>query len=179
MEEIFLPTIQAMAAEGRPFTGCLYFGLMLTAEGPKVIEYNCRFGDPETQVVLPLLEGSLLEIMLATANGTLAETEVRFADKSAACVILASKGYPESYQKGFSITLPETAENERIYIAGAAIKEGQLVTSGGRVLGATAVAGDLPAAIKAAYDLADRIHFDNAFCRRDIGQRALKALGGN
>ena len=179
MQEIFLPTIKAMAEEGRPFTGCLYFGLMLTAEGPKVIEYNCRFGDPETQVVLPLLESSLLEIMMATANGTLAETEVKFADKSAACVILASKGYPESYQKGFDITLPQTKENERIYIAGAAIKMGQLVTSGGRVLGAVAVENDLKSAITSAYDLADRIHFDNAFCRRDIGQRALKALGGN
>ena len=178
MDEIFLPTIKAMAQEGRPFTGCLYFGLMLTADGPKVIEYNCRFGDPETQVVLPLLEGSLLEIMMATANGTLAETEVKFADKSAACVILASKGYPESYEKGFSISLPKTGENEHIYIAGAAIKMGELVTSGGRVLGATAVAEDLPAAIEAAYYLADRIHFKNAFCRRDIGQRALKALGG-
>jgi len=179
MQEIFLPTIKAMAEEGRPFTGCLYFGLMLTADGPKVIEYNCRFGDPETQVVLPLLESSLLEIMLATANGTLAETEVKFADKSAACVILASRGYPESYDKGFAITLPETKENERIYIAGAALKDGALVTSGGRVLGATAVADDLSSAVSSAYDLADRIHFDNAFCRRDIGQRALKALGGN
>jgi len=179
MNEIFLPTIKAMADEGRPFTGCLYFGLMITADGPKVIEYNCRFGDPETQVVLPLLEGSLLEIMLATATGTLAETEVKFAEKSAACVILASKGYPESYEKGFAITLPDTKENELIYIAGAALKDGTLVTNGGRVLGATAVGPDLASAISAAYDLADRIHFDNAFCRRDIGQRALKALGGN
>ena len=144
-----------------------------------VIEYNCRFGDPETQVVLPLLESSLLEIMLATANGTLAETEVKFTNSSAACVILASRGYPESYDKGFPITLPETRENERIYIAGAALKDDALVTSGGRVLGATAVAADLSSAISAAYDLAGRIHFDNAFCRRDIGQRALKALGGN
>ena len=179
MKEIFLPTIKAMAEEGRPFTGCLYFGLMLTADGPKVIEYNCRFGDPETQVVLPLLESSLLTIMLATANGTLAETKVKFSEKSAACVILASRGYPEGYDKGFPITLPEAKENERIYIAGAALKDGDLVTSGGRVLGATAVAKDLASAITAAYDLADRIHFDNAFCRRDIGQRALKALGGN
>ena len=178
-KEIFLPTIQAMAQEGRPFTGCLYFGLMLTSDGPKVIEYNCRFGDPETQVVLPLLEGSLLEIMLATANGTLAETEVKFAEKSAACVILASSGYPEKYDKGFPITVPAVKENERIYIAGAALKDNTLVTSGGRVLGATAVAEDLSSAVSAAYDLADRIHFDNAFCRRDIGQRALKALGGN
>ena len=178
MEEIFLPTIRAMAAEGRPFKGCLYFGLMLTGDGPKVIEYNCRFGDPETQVVLPLLEGSLLEIMLATAQGRLAEVDVRFADKSACCVILASQGYPGRYETGFPISLPETGANEHIYIAGAAVKGGALVTGGGRVLGATAVAEDLPAAVEAAYALADRVHFDNAYCRRDIGRRALRALEG-
>ena len=178
MEEIFLPTIRAMAAEGRPFKGCLYFGLMLTGDGPKVIEYNCRFGDPETQVVLPLLEGSLLEIMLATAQGRLAEVDVRFADKSACCVILASQGYPGRYETGFPISLPETGANEHIYIAGAAVKDGALVTGGGRVLGATAVAEDLPAAVEAAYALADRVHFDNAYCRRDIGRRALRALEG-
>ena len=178
MVEIFLPTIRAMKAEGRPFQGCLYFGLMLTADGPKVIEYNCRFGDPETQVVLPLLEGSLLEIMLATAQGRLGELDVRFSDKSACCVILASQGYPQHYEKGFPISLPETGENEYIYIAGAKAQNGALVTSGGRVLGATAVAEDLPAAVAAAYALADRIHFDNAYCRRDIGRRALAELGG-
>ena len=178
MEEIFLPTVRAMAAEGRPFKGCLYFGLMLTGDGPKVIEYNCRFGDPETQVVLPLLEGSLLEIMLATAQGRLAEVDVRFADKSACCVILASQGYPGRYETGFPISLPETGANEHIYIAGAAVKDGALVTGGGRVLGATAVAEDLPAAVEAAYALADRVHFDNAYCRRDIGRRALRALEG-
>ena len=176
MEKIFLPTIRAMKAEGRPFKGCLYFGLMLTAEGPRMIEYNCRFGDPETQVVLPLLESSLLEIMLAVSKGTLAETEVKFSQKSACCVILASRGYPQKYDKGFPITLPATEADERIYIAGATEKNGKLLTSGGRVLGAAAVAEDLPAAIGKAYALADRIHFDNAFCRRDIGQRALKAL---
>ena len=176
MEKIFLPTIRAMKAEGRPFKGCLYFGLMLTAEGPKVIEYNCRFGDPETQVVLPLLESSLLEIMLAVSKGTLAETEVKFSQKSACCVILASKGYPQKYDKGFPITLPALEADERVYIAGAAEKDGKLLTSGGRVLGAAAVADDLPAAIERAYALADRIHFDNAFCRRDIGRRAMKAL---
>lgn len=176
MEKIFLPTIRAMKAEGRPFKGCLYFGLMLTANGPKVIEYNCRFGDPETQVVLPLLEGSLLEVMLAVSEGRLADTEVKFSEKSACCVILASEGYPQKYGKGFPITLPETAAGEQIYVAGAVQKEGQLLTSGGRVLGAAAVAENLPAAIARAYALADRIHFDNAFCRRDIGQRALKAL---
>ena len=176
MEKIFLPTIRAMKAEGRPFKGCLYFGLMLTAEGPRVIEYNCRFGDPETQVVLSLLESSLLESMLAVSKGTLAETEVKFSQKSACCVILASRGYPQKYDKGFPITLPATEADERIYIAGATEKDGKLLTSGGRVLGAAAVAEDLPAAIGKAYALADRIHFDNAFCRRDIGQRALKAL---
>ena len=178
MEKIFLPTMRAMNAEGRTFKGCLYFGLMLTGDGPKVIEYNCRFGDPETQVVLPLLEGSLLEIMLATAQGRLAEVDVRFADKSACCVILASQGYPGRYETGFPISLPETGANEHIYIAGAAVKDGALVTGGGRVLGATAVAEDLPAAVKAAYALADRVHFDNAYCRRDIGRRALRALEG-
>ena len=178
MAEIFLPTIRAMKAEGRPFQGCLYFGLMLTADGPKVIEYNCRFGDPETQVVLPLLEGSLLEIMLATAQGRLGELDVRFSGKSACCVILASQGYPQHYEKGFPISLPETGEIEYIYIAGAKAQDGALVTSGGRVLGATAVAEDLPAAVAAAYALADRVHFDNAYCRRDIGRRALAELGG-
>lgn len=176
MEKIFLPTIRAMKAEGRPFKGCLYFGLMLTPEGPKVIEYNCRFGDPETQVVLPLLESSLLEIMLAVSEGRLADTEVKFSERSACCVILASEGYPQKYDKGFPITLPAVQADERIYIAGAVQKDGKLLTNGGRVLGAAATAENLPAAIEGAYALADRIHFDNAFCRRDIGGRALKAL---
>ena len=176
MEEIFLPTIRAMNAEGRPFRGCLYFGLMLTPSGPKVIEYNCRFGDPETQVVLPLLEGSLLEIMLAVSQGRLADTPVRFRPGAACCVILASQGYPQKYDKGFPISLPETGPDEYIYIAGASERDGQLLTSGGRVLGAAAVASDLPGAVERAYALADRIHFDNAFCRRDIGRRALAAM---
>ena len=167
-----------MKAEGCPFKGCLYFGLMLTENGPKVIEYNCRFGDPETQVVLPLLEGSLLEIMLATAEGRLHEVPVTFRDGAACCVVLASKGYPKSYEKGYPITLPALQSGEEIYIAGAEEKDGQLLTSGGRVLGAVAVGDDLPEAVSAAYALADRIHFDNAFCRRDIGRRALEALGG-
>ena len=178
MREIFLPTVEAMNAEGRTFKGCLYFGLMLTPNGPKVIEYNCRFGDPETQVVLPLLESDLLQIMRACEAGTLAETEVKFSSGAAACIILASRGYPEHYEKGFAITLPETGETEDIFVAGAAEKDGVLVTSGGRVLGATAVAEDLPSALTAAYDLTDRIHFDNAYCRRDIGRRALQALKG-
>ncbi|MBQ6797860.1 MAG: phosphoribosylamine--glycine ligase [Oscillospiraceae bacterium] len=176
MEQIFLPTVKAMNAEGRTFRGCLYFGLMLTKDGPKVIEYNCRFGDPETQVVLPLLESDLFTVMKATAEGKLAETEVRFAEKHACCVVLASDGYPVKYESGYPITLPEQlAENEEIYIAGAKKKDGVLVNAGGRVLGAVATEDTLQAAIKSAYALADRIHFENAYCRRDIGQRALAA----
>jgi len=176
METIFLPTMNAMNAEGRTFKGCLYFGLMLTPKGPKVIEYNCRFGDPETQVVLPLLESDLLTVMQAVTNETLADVEVKFAsDKSACCVIMASAGYPQSYEKGFEITIP-AAVADGVYVAGAALREGKLVNSGGRVLGVTAVADTLQNAITAAYGKVDVIHFDNAFCRRDIGQRALKAL---
>ncbi len=174
MEEIFLPTIAAMNSENRTFQGCLYFGLMITKNGPKVIEYNCRFGDPETQVVLPLLESDLLTIMQATTNGTLAETEVKFADKNACCVIMASSGYPTAYEKGFPLTIPgEIAPS--VYVAGAAIRDGVLVTNGGRVLGATAVAGTLENAISASYEMVKKIHFDNAFYRSDIGQRALAA----
>ena len=175
MEEIFLPTIAAMNAEGRSFQGCLYFGLMLTPKGPKVIEYNCRFGDPETQVVLPLLESDLLTIMQATTNGTLAETEVKFADKHACCVILASNGYPTSYQKGFEITMTAEAA-AHTYVAGAKIADGKLVTSGGRVTGTTAVADTLEQAIEEAYRISDGVKFENAYRRSDIGQRALKAL---
>ncbi len=174
MEEIFLPTIAAMNAEGRSFTGCLYFGLMLTPNGPKVIEYNCRFGDPETQVVLPLLESDLLTIMQATTNGTLSETEVKFADKYACCVILASKGYPVHYEKGFPITMtPEAAAHT--YVAGAKLQDGKLLTSGGRVTGTTAVADSLAEAIRDAYRLSDGVQFENAYRRSDIGQRALQA----
>ena len=154
MKEIFLPTIAAMNSEDRTFRGCLYFGLMLTPDGPKVIEYNCRFGDPETQVVLPLLESDLLTIMQATTNGTLADTEVRFSDKYACCVITASAGYPVSYKKGFEITMtPEAAAHT--YVAGAKLEDGKLLTSGGRVTGTTAVAGSLADAIREAYRLAD------------------------
>ena len=174
METIFLPSIAAMNAEGRTFKGCLYFGLMLTPNGPKVIEYNCRFGDPETQVVLPLLESDLLTVMQATTNGTLTETEVRFADKNACCVIMASKGYPTAYEKGFEMTIPEAVWNN-VYVAGAALKDGKLLTNGGRVLGATAVAHTLEAAIADAYKLVEQIHFDNAFYRHDIGAKAMKA----
>ena len=175
MDEIFLPTVAAMNAEGRTFRGCLYFGLMITPDGPKVIEYNCRFGDPETQVVLPLLETDLLTIMRAVSESRLAEVPVRFRDAHACCVVLASKGYPLSYEKGFPITLPETGADEEIYIAGAKAEGETLLTNGGRVLGAVACAETLPAAIDKAYALAGKIHFENAFYRRDIGQRALKA----
>ena len=175
MEEIFLPTINAMNAEGRTFKACLYFGLMLTPNGPKVIEYNCRFGDPETQVVLPLLESDLLTVMMATTNGTLAETEVKFSDKHACCVITASSGYPVSYKKGFEMTMTEEAA-AHTFVAGAALKDGKLVTSGGRVTGTTAVAGTLADAIREAYRLADGVQFENAYRRSDIGQRALQAL---
>ena len=174
MKEIFLPTIAAMNSEDRTFCGCLYFGLMLTPDGPKVIEYNCRFGDPETQVVLPLLESDLLTVMQATTNGTLADTEVRFSDKYACCVITASAGYPVSYKKGYEITMtPEAAAHT--YVAGAKLENGKLLTSGGRVTGTTAVAGSLADAIREAYRLADGVQFENAYRRSDIGQRALQA----
>ncbi len=174
MEEIFLPTIHAMNAEGRTFKGCLYFGLMITKDGPKVIEYNCRFGDPETQVVLPLLESDLFTIMRAVTEGRLAQTEVRFSPKHACCVILASNGYPEHYEKGFELLIPEEVW-QNVYVAGAALKDGALVTSGGRVAGCTAVADSLSAAVEAAYSVAAKVQFENAYCRRDIGARALKA----
>ncbi len=174
MEEIFLPTMHAMNAEGRTFKGCLYFGLMLTPNGPKVIEYNCRFGDPETQVVLPLLESDLLTIMQACANGTLADTEVKFFAGSACCVVMASKGYPEAYEKGYEITMDAGIDGE-VYIAGAKLDGGKLLTNGGRVLGVVATAETLEGAIEKAYAQVEKVHFDNAFYRRDIGQRALRA----
>ena len=174
MKTIFLPTVDAMNAEGRTFKGCLYFGLMLTPNGPKVIEYNCRFGDPETQVVLPLLESDLLTVMQATTNGTLAETEVKFGNGHACCVIMASKGYPTAYEKGFEMTIP-AAIAPQVYVAGAESKEGKLLTNGGRVLGATAVADTLENSIKDAYKLVEQISFDNAYYRHDIGARALLA----
>ena len=174
MKEIFLPTVNAMNAEGRTFKGCLYFGLMLTPDGPKVIEYNCRFGDPETQVVLPLLESDLLTIMRATTDGTLEECEVKFADKSAACVIMASKGYPEKYESGFEITMPKEV-SPYVYVAGAKLSEGKLLTAGGRVLGVGAVEDTLADALKSAYSRVEKITFEGAFWRSDIGARAMKA----
>ena len=182
IENIFLPTIRAMRAEGRPFRGCLYFGLMLTKSGPKVVEYNCRFGDPETQVVLPLLESDLLHIMQACTDGTLAEQEVKFSDGAAACVILASGGYPVAYEKGKPITglvdgqLPGE-ENVTVYHSGTAITEdGQLVTNGGRVLGVTATGPRLTNALSHAYEAAEKISFEKLHKRTDIGMRALKAI---
>ena len=175
MKEIFLPTINAMNAEGRTFRGCLYFGLMLTPNGPKVIEYNCRFGDPETQVVLPLLESDLLEIMRACANGTLADTEVKFSDGAACCVIMASDGYPQKYASGFEITVDDGCEAE-VYVAGAKLVDGRMLSAGGRVLGVTATADDLRSAIDKAYANVPKVNFENAYYRHDIGQKALKAF---
>ncbi len=175
METIFLPTINAMNAEGRTFKGCLYFGLMLTPNGPKVIEYNCRFGDPETQVVLPLLDSDLLTIMMATTDGTLSDVDVKFADKHACCVILASNGYPTSYKKGFEMSFTEESLSAT-FVAGAKLENGKLVTAGGRVTGTTAVADSLAEAIKEAYRLSDGVKFEGAYRRTDIGQRALQAL---
>lgn len=174
MKEIFLPTINAMNEEGRTFKGCLYFGLMITKDGPKVIEYNCRFGDPETQVVLPLLESDLLTVMKAVTEEKLAETEVKFSPKSACCVITASKGYPTAYEKGFEITFTEEAL-EATFVAGAKEENGKLVTWGGRVTGTTAVADTLEAAIQEAYRLSDGVKFEGAYRRSDIGLRALQA----
>ena len=174
METIFKPTIAAMNAEGRTFKGCLYFGLMLTPNGPKVIEYNCRFGDPETQVVLPLLESDLLTVMQATTNGTLADTEVKFSDKNACCVIMASKGYPESYEKGYEMTIPCDIAPD-VYVAGAKIQDGKLLTNGGRVLGVTSIADSLEEAIEASYLKVNKIDFGNKYYRHDIGKRALAA----
>lgn len=176
MQKIFLPTVRAMNAEGRTFKGCLYFGLMLTPKGPKVIEYNCRFGDPETQVVLPLLQSDLLQIMLAVREGRLKEDMVKFSAGAACCVVLASEGYPQKYGTGYEISLPRTRENEYIYVAGAKRENGKLFTAGGRVLGAVAAAENLKEAVEKAYALAGKIHFENAYMRQDIGRRALAAL---
>lgn len=173
MEKIFLPTIDAMNKEGRTFKGCLYFGLMLTEKGPKVIEYNCRFGDPETQVVLPLLESDLLTVMKAVTDETLADCEVKFSDKSACCVIMASEGYPVKYEKGYEITIPEEVE-DNVYVAGAKLENGKLLTNGGRVLGVTKIADTLEQAIALSYNAVEKVCFGNAYYRHDIGQKALK-----
>ena len=180
MDTIFLPTLAAMRAEGCPFKGCLYFGLMLTPNGPKVIEYNCRFGDPETQVVLPLLKADLLTVMQAVENETLADLDVEWHSGAAACVILASGGYPSHYEKGKVMTLPEhTPANVTIYHAGDKLTEdGRLVTSGGRVLGVTATAPTLQKALSDAYAAAETVAFNGKYMRHDIGRRALAAMEG-
>ena len=175
MEKIFLPTMDAMNKEGRTFKGCLYFGLMITKDGPKVIEYNCRFGDPEAQVVLPLLESDLLSIMQAVTREELSEAEVKFSDKYACCVIAASEGYPVSYKKGFELTIPEDVRKDT-FIAGAKLENGKLLTNGGRVLGVTKTADTLKSAIDASYAAMEQIRFENKYIRHDIGARALKAL---
>ena len=174
METIFLPTIRAMKAEGRPFKGCLYFGLMLTKDGPKVVEYNCRFGDPETQVVLPLLKSDLLTVMQATTSSTLKDVPVEFSTDSACCVVLASNGYPKKYESGFPITMSEEAA-AHTYVAGAKKDGDRLLTAGGRVLGVTAVAPTLEEAVKEAYRLSSEVDFANKYFRSDIGRRALAA----
>ncbi len=174
MEKIFIPTMNAMNAEGRTFKGCLYFGLMITPNGTKVIEYNCRFGDPETQVVLPLLDTDLFEIFEAVADERLSEIDVKFKDENACCVIMASDGYPSKYEKGYEITVDDNMNGE-IFIAGAVLKDGKLLTNGGRVLGVTCTAPTLGEAIDKSYGEVTKVHFGNAYYRKDIGARALKA----
>ena len=174
MEKIFIPTMEAMNKEGRTFKGCLYFGLMLTPDGPKVIEYNCRFGDPETQVVLPLLESDLFTVMKATTDARLSDIEVKFADKSACCVIMASRGYPEKYESGAEIKISDDVKDS-VFVAGAKLDGGKLVTAGGRVLGVTAVENTLGEAISKAYKKVEKVSFSTAYYRSDIGARAMKA----
>jgi len=174
-ETIFLPTIRAMREEGCPFKGCLYFGLMLTPRGPAVIEYNCRFGDPETQAVLPLLETDLLEIMEAVTDGKLANIDIRWKNAHSACVVLASGGYPHAYKTGFAISglgANGDAQNSGavIYHAGTEYRDGAFYTAGGRVLGVTAVAPSLNSALEAAYKTAGAVNFEGAHYRRDIGK---------
>ncbi|HCU07894.1 MAG TPA: phosphoribosylamine--glycine ligase [Clostridiales bacterium] len=172
MEEIFLPTMKAMNSEDRPFRGCLYFGLMLTDNGPKVIEYNCRFGDPETQVVLPLLESDLLDILVHVSRETLAQADVRFSAGSSCCVIMASAGYPIKHETGFEINIPSGLPAQ-VYAAGVRTENGKLLTAGGRVLGVTAVGQDLAQAVSRAYEAVEQIRFENAYYRTDIGKKAL------
>ena len=176
MEKIFIPTINAMNAEGRPFKGCLYFGLMLTSHGPMVIEYNCRFGDPETQVVLPLLKTDLLEIMEAVAEERLADMNVEFDDGAACCVIIASGGYPSAYKNGYEITVGKIAPETNLYHAGTKLSNGVTVTSGGRVIGVTATGSDLNEAIKNAYKDVAKVSFTDSFYRKDIGAKALEYI---
>lgn len=181
MQKIFIPTIEAMNKEGRTFKGCLYFGLMITQKGPKVIEYNCRFGDPETQVVLPRLKTDIMDIFEAVENETLSELDIEWSDNACACVVIASGGYPKSYPKGLEITGLANGQlaGVTVYHAGTAIKDGRLVTSGGRVLGVTALGSDLKTALDKAYAAVDRIDFENKHYRKDIGKRAIAALDAN
>ena len=172
MDTIFMPTVKAMNQEGRTFKGCLYIGLMITPDGPKVIEYNCRFGDPETQVVLPLLKTDLFEIMQAVEDERLSDINVEFYDEAACCVVMASNGYPVKYESGFELKIPDDIK-DNVFVAGAKLDNGVLKTAGGRVLGAVARANDLKAAIDNAYDMVKRISFDNAYYRHDIGKRAM------
>ena len=172
MDTIFMPTVKAMNQEGRTFKGCLYFGLMVTPDGPKVIEYNCRFGDPETQVVLPLLKTDLFEIMQAVEDERLSDINVEFYDEAACCVVMASNGYPVKYESGFELKIPDDIK-DNVFVAGAKLDNGVLKTAGGRVLGAVARANDLQTAIDNAYDMVKRISFDNAYYRHDIGKRAM------
>lgn len=177
-DKIFIPTISAMNKESRTFKGCLYFGLMITKDGAKVIEYNCRFGDPETQVILPLLKSDLLDIMIATTNGNLDKVKVEFENKSAACIIMASEGYPLEYKKGFAINIPKDII-ERVYFAGVKKENEKLLTNGGRVLGITNIADTLDKAIKLSYEDAKQISFEGAYYRKDIGEKALLKKGNN
>ena len=177
MDTIFLPTIRAMEAEGCPFSGCLYFGLMLTPSGPKVIEYNSRFGDPEAEAILPLLDSDLLKIMMAVTEGRLDDVDVKWKNLSSACVVAASGGYPGKYEKGKEITIGDTGDCS-VYIAGAAEKDGKLVTSGGRVLSAVATASTLGEALSTAYKAMEHISFEGMEYRKDIGRRALEASDG-
>ncbi len=178
VETIFLPTIDAMNKEGRTFKGCLYFGLMITPKGPKVIEYNCRFGDPETQVVLPLLESDLLDIMIAVSDGNLKNVPVKFSDGAAACVVVASEGYPKSYEKGFEVTEEKLPDDCFVYHAGTSMKDGKVVTSGGRVAGVCAKAETLEEALKKAYIATESFNFNKKYMRSDIGKRALDIIAG-
>lgn len=177
MDKIFIPTINAMNNEGRTFKGCLYFGLMITPKGPKVIEYNCRFGDPETQVVLPRLKTDIVDIFEAIDNETLSDLDVEWSDDACACVIMASGGYPKSYPKGIEITGLSNGQLDgvTVYHAGTKLQDNKLVTSGGRVLGVTALGDTLENALKKSYDAVEKIHFEGAHYRRDIGKRALEA----
>ncbi|MBQ4265983.1 MAG: phosphoribosylamine--glycine ligase, partial [Clostridia bacterium] len=173
MNEILVPTLNAMNAEGFTFKGVLYVGLMLTEKGPKVVEYNARFGDPETQVVLPLLDSDLMEIMMAVRNQTLSDLDIQWKQESAACIVLASGGYPGKYEGGKVITGMDKAEEmgATVYHAGTKMADGEFVTAGGRVLGVTALGGSLKAAVESAYAAAKQIHFDGVHMRSDIGSK--------